>query len=150
MRKFGTLATALFIATLVIVFTFTNPIATTFINTADVALAPQSALNTPAVIDPSDFGFLAGTYRGDGYSVRGSPLGKQITRYIKPDGSYESHGYTMVVGKITRGQDGEIRYQDSISSGTVEIIQKKGMISGLRFWRDKNNNFMVADLDKIN
>ena len=148
MRKFRTLATALFIAMLVIVFTFMSPAILPM--NADVALAQQSALNPPAVIDPSDFGFLAGTYRGDGYSVRGSPLGKQITRYIKPDGSYESHGYIMVVGKITRDQDRKIWYQDSVSSGTVEVIQKKGAVFGLRFWRDKDNNLMAADLDKTN
>jgi len=148
MRKFRTLATALFIAMLVIVFTFMSPAILPM--NADVALAQQSALNPSAATDPSDLGFLAGTYRGDGYSAQGKRLDKQITRYIKPDGSYESHGYIMVVGKITRDQDRKIWYQDSVSSGTVEVIQKKGAVFGLRFWRDKDNNLMAADLDKTN
>ena len=49
MRKFRTLATVLFIATLVIVFTLTSPIATTFTQNADVALAQQSA-DKPVVV----------------------------------------------------------------------------------------------------
>ena len=50
MRKFRTLATVLFIATLVIVFTLTSPIATTFTQNADVALAQQTVITDKPIV----------------------------------------------------------------------------------------------------